>query len=392
MLTLDVTICGAGISGLLIASELSKSSSVVVLEKASRAQCSNKFWLTTRQSLDDNPELSSCVDSEWSEMDFIAYNRSKFTAKGRYVLWNTKKLEDFLIEKINSNGSKVLYKHRFYSYEITSSSVRSYARTSSFESRLLIDCMGYSSPIVSSANAVNILGYHHLYGRTMRLNKPIGPVAVDNVLISGTPSYLEVFPKSDKTANVVLIAPAKRIDSLERLESDFDFIVGDTHYAEVLSPLHGAETLRGIVPIGKIRKRALDRVLFYGEAGQIHPAASCTCLNRLLLGYKEVASQVRQRIDAGTLSARYLKDVIPRMSAFAQRFNQNLFRQMSSLTSHQGEAFVELLQCLDQQSIDDLIFGEIGPAHFAQPANLLRVAKARNTLWVRPLLQTVLNL
>lgn len=388
----DVTICGAGISGLLIASELSKASSVVVLEKASRAQCSNKFWLTTRQSLDDNPELTSCVDSEWGEMDFIAYNRSKFTAKGRYVLWNTKRLEDFLIRTINSNGSRVLYEHRFYSYEMTKNAIRSYANVSSFDSHMLIDCMGYSSPIVSSANAVNILGYHHLYGRTMSLNKPISPVAVDNVLISGTPSYLEIFPKSDKTANVVLIAPAKRIDSLERLENDFNFIVSDTHYAEVLSPLQGSDILRGIVPIGKIRKRALDRILFYGEAGQIHPAASCTCLNRLLLSHKKVASRVRQKIDSGALFARDLSDVIPHINAFAQRFNQNLFKRMSNLTSHQGESFVELLQCLDQKSIDDLIFGEIKPMHFAQLTNLLRIAKAKNTLWVRPLLQTVFNL
>jgi hypothetical protein len=388
----DVTICGAGISGLLMASELSKSHSVVVLERSGRSQCSNKFWLTTRQSLDNNPELSECVDSEWDAMDFIAHDRSKFTARGRYVLWNTKKLEDHLIGIINANGSAVLYQHRFYSYATTKNSIRSYAKTFVFESRLLIDCMGYSSPIVSSANAVNILGYHHLYGRTMRLTKPINPVAVDNVLVSGTPSFLEVFPKSDGTANVVLIAPARSISSLERLESDFNFIVSDTHYAEVLTPLHGSEALHGIVPIGKVRKRALDRVLFYGEAGQIHPAASCTCLNKLLLGYKRAASRINQRIASDSVTADDLKDVIPRLNGFAQRFHQNLFRQMNRLTSHQGASFVELLRCLDQKSIDDLLFGEIGPAHFAQVVNLIKVLKAKNTLWVTPLVRTVLNL
>lgn len=392
MSTYDVTICGAGISGLLMASELSKSSSVVVLEKSGRPQCSNKFWLTTRQALDDNPEFSECIDSEWDAMDFIAYNRSKFTARGLYILWNTKKLEDYLIGLINANGSKVLYDHRFYSYEIKKHSIRSYANAFSFDSHLLIDCMGYSSPIVSSANAVNILGYHHLYGRTMNLNKPINQVAVDNVIISGTPSYLEVFPKSDGTANVVLIAPARSISSLEKLESDFNFIVSDTHYAEVLSPLDGCETLHGIVPIGKVRKQALNRILFYGEAGQIHPAASCTCLNKLLLGYKKVASRIKQSIDLDRVSADNLKHVVPRMSGFAQRFNRNLFRQMSHLTSHQGASFVELLQCFDEKSIDDLIFGEIRPTHFMQIANLLRVIRAKNTLWVTPFLRTVFNL
>ena len=325
-------------------------------------------------------------------MDFIAYTRSKFTTKGRYILWDTKKLEDYLIGIITANGSKILYKHRFYSYEITKSSIRSYANTFAFDSRILIDCMGYSSPIVSSANAVNILGYHHLYGRTMNLKRPLNPIAVDNVLISGAPSFLEVFPKSDGTANVVLIAPAKSISSLEQLKNDFNFIVNGTHYADTLSPLHGAEALRGIVPIGTVRKRALDRILFYGEAGQIHPAASCTCLNKLLLGYKNAASKVKQRIDSDRVSADDLKDVVPRLGGFGQRFNQNLFRQMTRLTSHQGQSFVELLQCLDQKSIDDFIFGELKPMHFVQVENLVRIIKSKNTLWVVPLLRTIFNL
>jgi Lycopene cyclase protein len=392
MFKYDVTICGAGISGLLLASELSKSFSVVVLERSRRPQCSPKFWLTTKQSLDENHELSDCIDSQWNEMDFIAYDRSKFTAKGRYILWNTKKLENYLIEMITANGSKILYQHRFYSYDLTNTSIRSYANNSVFGSRILIDCMGYSSPIVSAANAVNILGYQHLYGRVMNLTKPINPIAVDNVIVSGTPRFLEIFPKSDGTANVVLIAPAKGTNSLGKLKSDFNFIVRDTHYSTVLSPAYVGEALHGIVPIGRVRKRALDRILFYGEAGQVHPAASCTCLNKLLLGYKKTASSLKQRIESGRVSADNLKDVVPRMSGFAQGFHQNLFKQMSHLTSHQAASFVALVQCLDQKSVDDLIFGEVGPAHFLQIANLLRVARARNTIWLKPLLRTVFNL
>src|ERR1041385_4807234 len=136
MLKYDVTICGAGISGLLLASELSKSLSVVVVDRSPQAQCSPKFWLTTRQALDDNPELSDCIDSEWSKMDFISFDRTTFTAEGRYLLWNTTKLENYLIEAIAANGSTILYRHRFYSYKVSNTSIRAYANTSVFESRL----------------------------------------------------------------------------------------------------------------------------------------------------------------------------------------------------------------------------------------------------------------
>jgi flavin-dependent dehydrogenase len=392
MVDCDVTICGAGIAGLLMASELSKLYSVVVLEKAQRSQCSNKFWLTRRECLEINPDLAACVDSEWNELDFIANSRSKYTVRGRYILWNTKKLESYLVETIEANGSRLLYQHRFFSYGQTDNHVIAYANDSAFRSRLLIDCMGYSSSIVSATRAVSMLGYQHLFGQTMQLKCPISPIAADNVLLSGSPSFLEVFPKSDGTANVVLISPAKTAGSLSTLARDFRFIVNNTHYSNILAPLPNAAPLYGVVPIGRVRKRALDRMLFFGEAGQTHPAASCTCLNKLLFGFREAADRVSQRIESNRLKAKDLEDVMPHMRKFAQRFHQNLFRQLGTWTSDQGEALVDLLRCLDQKSLDDLIFGEIGPNHFMQVNNWKRVIRTRNTVWVKPLLQTMFNL
>jgi flavin-dependent dehydrogenase len=273
MIRCDILICGAGISGLLLASELSKSFSVVVLEKNIQSKCSNKFWLTRKECLEANQELAGCVDSEWSEMDFISNDRSTFTAKGRYILWNTEKLEKFLIAEIKSNGSDVLYEHRFYSYKYLDGGILSYANNSAFDATMLIDCMGYSSPIVGSSHAINILGYHHLYGRTMRLKESMNPIALDNVLLSGKPSYLEVFPKADNTANVVLISPAKNTNSMAKLERDFEFIVEKSHYSELLEYVENCDTLHGIVPIGEMRKPALNRVLFFRRSRTDSPCS-----------------------------------------------------------------------------------------------------------------------
>lgn len=391
MVRCEVLICGAGISGLLLASELSKTCSVLVLERNPQALCSNKFWLTKRTASEANPELSACIDSEWNEMDFISNRRAVFTAKGRYVLWNTKKLEAFLLQRIRANGSEVRYEHRFYSYRYEQDEIVSQSNNTTIQSKLLVDCMGCSSPIVGSSGAIDILGYHHLYGRTMVLKKGINPVAVDNVLLSGSPTYLEVFPRSDGLANVVLISPAKRSESVKQLGRDFDFVVKSSHYSDYLEESSTVETLGGIVPIGKVKKTALDRIIFYGEAGQIHPAASCTCLNKLLHSYKDVAAKIALRLGDDQLGVNDLKRIVPRMNRFAQRFHQNLYKEMHSWTSDQGEAFVELLHCLDQKSLDDLVFGEIGPAHFAQIANLKRILEKGNTIWLKPLIRTAFS-
>jgi hypothetical protein len=385
----DIIICGAGISGLLLASELSKHLSVIVLEKNSRSQCSNKFWLTSKECLEINQELQACVDSEWSEMKFIASDRTKFTARGKYILWNTKLLESHLVDKIINNGSKMFYEHRLYSYKRTNNAIISYANNLSFSSSLLIDCMGYSSPIVNSTNAVHILGYYHLYGRVIKLKKDITPVALDNVILSGQPSYLEVFPRSDGFANVVLIAPAKNTNSTAKLENDFNFIVERSHYSEFFDNPGAGDKLRGIVPVGKIRKSSLDRILFFGEAGQVHPAASCTCLGKLLGQFRRVSESILHNVNTNQLRAKDLKSIAVRMNKFSQKFHQSMFMEIIGRRSDSAESFLELLHCIDQKSLDDFIFKEITLAHFLQYRNLIRVIQKRNFVWVRPLFRSL---
>ena len=388
----DVIVCGAGISGLLIASEISKNYSVLVIEKNSQLMCSNKFWLTSKEALEKNEKLIGCIDSEWSAMDFISNRKSKFTVKGEYILWDTKKLEKFLLNIIEANGSKVLYGHRFYSYRYLEDGILLNANQIIIHGKIMIDCMGYSSPLVGSSNVVTILGYHHLYGCTMKLKQKINPIAIDNVLLSKKPSYLEIFPKSNNQANVVLISPAKTTNNIDSLRKDFDFIVKKSHYSKVLQSIENREPLHGIVPIGQINKRALDRILFFGEAGQIHPAASCTCLNKLLLSYKLTASKLQKNLETGNLSSQDLQNVVPHMNKFSQKFHQNLFKQMNSWTSDQLDLLIDLLHCLDQKSLDDLIFGEINIMHFMQFDNLKRVAQKQNFIWLKPLLKTFFNL
>lgn len=388
----DVVVCGAGISGLLIASELSRFCSVLVIEKQPRSDCSRKFWLTKKDCLTSNMELIDCVDSEWDQLDFVANDRSTFTARGQYILWDTRRLESYLINQIHLNNSEVQYQTRLYGYQPLQDSISAFANSETFNTSLIIDCMGHSSPIVNATNSVKILGYHHLYGRTLGLRRPIAPVAVDNVILSDHPLFLEIMPKSGGTANVVMISPSASTKLSKVLVDDFNFAITKTHYADVFYPLRSSEELQGIVPIGRMRKRSLDRILFFGEAGQIHPAASCTCLNRMLKVYKETAKNIERRLLTDSVSAVDLSDAIPQPSLFSQRFHQNLFRQLNRSSSDQVRSMVELLHCLNEKSLDDLIFGEVGFGHFIQADNLRRVTRARNTIWLAPLLLTLFNL
>jgi hypothetical protein len=251
--------------------------------------------------------------------------------------------------------------------------------------------MGFSSPIIRSSGAVNILGYHHLYGKVVRLKEAIAPIAADNVIISDNISLFEVFPRADGTANAVLIAPASTVRPGRSLGQDFNFIIEKSHYSRILEHLPGSDVLQGVVPVGAVKTRSLDRIVFFGEAGQLHPASTGTCLNRLLIQYKAVATKLVARVRSGDLSARDLSDVTVPLRSFAARFHQNMFQEQVRATSGRGEAFVELLNCIDDKSIDDFIFGELSPRQFLRWASLIELARKRNFVWLKPLLRTILS-
>lgn len=387
----DVVICGAGISGLLLAAELSKHLTVIVLERNPQAACSMKFWLTNKESLEANEGFQPYVDSEWGELDFIASTRAKFTVKGDYVLWDTKRLEAHLIETITANGGTILYQNRFYGYRYAERGIVAHANNEDVRSALLVDCMGFSSPIVAANHAVKLLGYHHLYGRVLKLKREITPVAADNVILSDHPSFFEVFPKSDGSAHAVLIAPADSIRSTRTLGQDFNFIVEKSHYSDILAPLPGGDILQGIVPVGVVKSTALNRILFFGEAGQLHPAASGTCLTRLLLQHKAVASAIVGSVRSGVLRARDLDAITQPLDHFAAKFHKNMFLELLRLSSNRGDAFVELLDCLDDSSINAFLFGDLTLTHFLRIKKLLRLLRKRNVVWIRPFLRTLFS-
>ena len=91
MLAADVVVAGGGVAGLLIASALGKSTSVIVLEQADNLP-RDKHWLTDQSAADAVPDFQGCVDCKYDFLDYLAYDGLKATVTGRYCLWDTDKL------------------------------------------------------------------------------------------------------------------------------------------------------------------------------------------------------------------------------------------------------------------------------------------------------------
>jgi L-2-hydroxyglutarate oxidase LhgO len=179
--TYDVVILGAGVAGLLLASELSRTARVLVLERNDHPPGA-KYWITTEKALEYNHDLAHTADLALSSMDFIAFDGTTYRCEGAYRLWNTSAVIEALLQRTLQNGADVGFGQSFYSYARNRESLTITANDRSIKARLAIDCMGQGSPIITEGCG-DVVGYYLLYGATFAMAGELMPVALHNLAL-----------------------------------------------------------------------------------------------------------------------------------------------------------------------------------------------------------------
>jgi flavin-dependent dehydrogenase len=385
----DVIILGAGISGLLLGSELSKKHSLLVIEKENSIP-NNKYWLTNNKCLIKNTEFNNCIDSEYEYMDFYAYDSSSYRCYGKYILWNTEKLLNELTNIIYKNSGVILKKHSFYNYHYSVDGITISANDKKFKTKLLIDCMGYSSPIIYSKNMIEIYGYYLLYGKVLNLKQDIEPIGLSNIILSQQPKYIEIFPKKNKQAYVILIVPEKSLKHSEILKNEFTFIIEKSEYSNFFyKPESNENHLSGLIPVGKLRYNSLDRIFLFGEAGQMNPSSTATCFTQLLYSYKEICKDISERILYNQLSKSDLAITNPYFSKRNKEFHLNLFKRILNWNSDDFKKLIHHMNNMDNNLVNAIIFGEINFDSLLNLKNILGLIKKRNYFVLNPLIKSL---
>jgi flavin-dependent dehydrogenase len=332
----------------------------VVLLEQSEDLPQNKYWLTDGRAVSDNPLLEVCVDRRYEFLDFVAYDGLAARVRGKYLLWDTSKLVGRLVQDLATNGAQMMTGHRLYSVSQGRDSVVVRANSQSVRARLLVDCMGFGSPLASAKNIVTIAGYYIMHGCEIILGGEVPPVALDNVIIDRHPAFLELFPTSKGTAHAAIILPSQHYSSGRRLREELHFILHKSHYAQHVTGIpEGQKSYFGIIPVGRLRQPALDRIVFFGEAGQANPAASATGLSRMLRTYRGLADAIIQCLKQDTLNQRHLLSSIPPyMTRMNRVFQENLFESLLSFSSDDFRRLVQDLAQYPGDLINDLVFAE----------------------------------
>ncbi|HXD30595.1 MAG TPA: lycopene cyclase family protein [Pyrinomonadaceae bacterium] len=360
MISTDVVVAGGGVAGLLIASALASKCSVVLLEQHDSVP-RNKYWLTDAQAARDNPQLQSCVDRHYDFMDFVAYDGLRATVNGDYSLWDTEKLIGKLEQDLNDAGATVLTGHTLYTFSQTREAIVVRANSLEIKAKLLIDCMGFGSPIVGAKSIATIKGYYIVHGCEVLVKGDVRPIGLDNVVINKYPAFFELFPTSRGTAHAAIILPSHQYKPSRSIKSELMFILRNSHYASqiALDSTQVPKSYFGIVPVGRLRTPALDRILFFGEAGQANPATTATALTRMLFVCRPLAASILDCLEHDKLGKSDLLNSIPRyMTPMNRLFQEMLFDSILSFNSDDFRRLVEDLRHYPADVVNDLIFAK----------------------------------
>ena len=392
MISTDVVVAGGGISGLLIASALAPKFSMVLLEQRESIP-RNKYWLTDAETVRKNPHLEACIDSYYESMDFVAYDGLTAEVKGDYSLWDTEKLIGRLEQDVRDSGAVVMTDHILYSFSQESDAIIVRANSETIRARLLIDCMGFGSPIVGARSVATIKGYYIVHGCEVQLKDHVRPVGLDNVVLNRHPAFFELFPTSKGTAHTALIFPSHHYKPARSISSELDFILRKSHYSKQIAhqPSESRKTYFGIVPVGRLKTAALDRIVFFGEAGQANPAATATALTRMLLVYEELADSIGQCLNHDTLTRRHLtRSMPPYMTRMNRVFQEVLFDSLLSFNSDDFQQFVQEMAESPADIVNDMIFAKLSFQKW-RVTRLAANAFGRNSVLGRHLLKSLLR-
>lgn len=369
MLLTDIVIAGGGVAGLLIANALASKCSVVLLEQHDSVP-RNKYWLTDAQAVKENLHLQSSVDRYYDFMDFVAYDGLTATVHGNYSLWDTEKLVGKLEQDLKDAGVEVLTGHTLYSFSQTRDAIVVRANSLEIKAKLLIDCMGFGSPIVGAKNIATIKGYYIVHGCEVLVKGDVRPIGLDNVVINKYPAFFELFPTSKGTAHAAIIMPSHQYKPSRSIKSELMFILRKSHYASQITwdSSQVQKSYFGIVPVGRLRTPALDRILFFGEAGQANPATTATALTRMLLVCRPLAAAILECLEQNKLGKKDLVNSIPRyMTPMNRLFQEMLFDSLLSFNSDDFRRLVEDLKDYPADVVNDLIFAKF---NFGKTRNL----------------------
>jgi flavin-dependent dehydrogenase len=279
----DVVVVGGGPAGLAIASELSSSFRVLVLEKG-RAGATDRFWFVP-------PDVLDAKTRPFTYGGVTRFLTRTYSMQGDDLAWQAKLFDSYpyikdneilahWLEEILVNGSLVLDHCSYLDHETDADGVDVSTDCGPFRGRLLIDCSGHDSAIVNKYGIDrNDFYWWSVYGAVGTHPDGLGDMRVGDYMMwqtfadadpgslaDGKPVFEYEILDGQSSFSLILYLRKLRMDK-EAMRAEYYRILRQEPSTGAFHDLRVTSERWGWYPSGGLSQQiAAERVAFAGDA------------------------------------------------------------------------------------------------------------------------------
>jgi hypothetical protein len=221
------------------------------------------------------------------------------------VIFDHNKVLEIWMKRAKANGAEVK-NEIFISYKNTRNQVSVKTNKGTYHTRLLVDSMGITSPILTSNNLIRRKDAWVIYGATMTNVDFENPYQLEYLPLNDEDNtYIGIHPHSDTETNIYAFKGQKNTTgNPEELKDKFEAAI-----RKIQPNAKKINTLKGTIVSGTLKKYALDNVIFFGSSGMLNPDGCGMGFNQILMKHQVFTNAIKDVMDSDSLDQKSLEKV-----------------------------------------------------------------------------------